>query len=55
MGCTIEVSSPTATNRRMTMEFDFGWGSVLGFNASDELVEIIFTFVRGMTTEFESV
>jgi hypothetical protein len=39
----------------MTMEFDFGWGSVLGFNGSEDLTEVIFTFVRGMTTEFESM
>jgi hypothetical protein len=39
----------------MTTDFDFGWGSVLGFKGSDELAEVIFTFVRGMTTEFKSI
>jgi len=46
---------PPDAKSRMTTEFDFGWGSLLGFNGSEELAEVIYTFVRGMTTEFKSV
>jgi hypothetical protein len=35
----------------MMIEFEFAWGCVLGFNGNEELAEVIFAFVRGMTSE----
>jgi hypothetical protein len=36
------------------MEFDFPWGSVLGFQGSNDLAEVILAYVKGITSAFET-
>jgi hypothetical protein len=35
-------------------KFDLAWGSVLGFEASEELADIVVGFVKGFTAGYEN-
>lgn len=54
MGSTVEVTIQTLEAKsdcRITTEFDYGWGCVLGFDGSNEFAEIVLSFIKGFTSE----
>lgn len=36
----------------MMMEYDFHWGSILGYEGSEEFAEVILAYARGVTTVY---